>query len=180
MDIGSTIRTIRKRKAITIAEMSKGTGLSKGFISNMENNNTSPSINTLETVANFLNIPLPYLLLKKEDRMKVVRHNERSYTTYQGGKMKVENLCSKDGLRLMNVELAPGESTGLKPHSHEGEECHVVVKGKILAEQCEESVVLEKGDSFSWSASVPHMVKNIGEESAIILIAVYSESGLKE
>lgn len=176
MDIGSTIRSIRKRKKITIAQMSEGTGLSKGFISNVENNNTSPSISTLETISNFLNIPLPYLLLKKDDRMQVVRKNERTYTTYTDRNMKVENLISKGGLRMMNVELAPGASTGIEPHSHEGEECHVIVKGTILAEQCEESIILEEGDSFSWNASVPHFVKNIGDEPAVILIAVYSES----
>ncbi len=176
MDIGSTIRSIRKRKKITIAQMSEGTGLSKGFISNIENNNTSPSISTLETISNFLNIPLPYFLLKKDDKMRVVRKNERTYTTHKDGRLKVEHLTSKAGLKLMNVELAPGASTGTKPHSHEGEECHVVVKGTILAEQCEESMVLEEGDSFSWNASVPHLVKNIGEEPAIILIAIYSEA----
>ncbi|WP_017726461.1 helix-turn-helix domain-containing protein [Halalkalibacterium ligniniphilum] len=178
MEIGTTIRTIRKRKKITISQMSEGTGLSKGFISNMENNNTSPSISTLETIANYLNIPLPYLLLKKDERMRVVRKGERTYSTHKCGDLKVENLTSKGGLRLMNVELAPGASTGEEPHAHEGEECHVVVKGTLLAQQGEDSVILEAGDSFSWNASVPHLVKNIGEEPAVVLIAVYSESAL--
>ncbi|AST91359.1 helix-turn-helix domain-containing protein [Sutcliffiella cohnii] len=174
MDIGSTIRSIRKRKKITIAEMSCGTGLSKGFISNMENNNTSPSISTLETVANFLNVPLTYLLLKKEDRIQVVRQDERTLTISQQGKMKVETVSSRGGLRIMHVELEPGASSGVEPHAHQGEECHVVLKGTILAEQGEESIILNEGDSFSWNASVPHIVKNIGEDPAVVLIAVYS------
>ncbi|NCU16816.1 cupin domain-containing protein [Bacillus sp. P1(2020)] len=49
------------------------------------------------------------------------------------------------------------------------------MKGKILVEQVEDSVVLEEGDSFSWNASVPHMVTNIGEDTAIVIIAIYSE-----
>ena len=176
MDIGSTIRSIRKRKKLTIAEMSEGTGLSKGFISNMENNNTSPSINTLETVANFLNVPLTYLLLKKEDRIQVVRKDERTLTISQQGNMKVENVSSNGELRIMHVELAPGYSSGTEPHAHQGEECHVVLKGKLLAEQGEVSVVLEEGDSFSWNASVPHIVTNIGDEPAVILIAVHTQN----
>jgi len=80
MNIGSKIRTIRLRKKLTIAQMCEGTGLSKGFISNVENNNTSPSINTLQIIANFLNIPLPYLLLEKDQHMSVIRKNEREYT----------------------------------------------------------------------------------------------------
>jgi len=173
MDIGSTIRAIRNRKKITIAQMSEGTGLSKGFISNMENNHTSPSINTLQTVAKFLEIPLPYLLLEKDQRMRVVRKNERTYTTHNKDNIKVEHLTSQGGLSLQNVEIPPGASTGIEPHTHEGEECHLVLKGKVLAEQGEDSFILEEGDSFSWNASVPHYVKNIGDDTAVILIAIY-------
>ncbi|NEU32014.1 helix-turn-helix domain-containing protein [bacterium LRH843] len=176
MDIGSNIRAIRNRKKITIAQMSEATGLSKGFISNMENNNTSPSINTLQSVADFLGIPLPYLLLKKDQRMRVVKKDERKYTTYKKENLKVEQLISKGGLTLQHVEIPPGASTGDKPHTHEGEECHVVLQGKVLAEQGEDTVIVEEGDSFSWNASVPHFVKNIGEEKAKILIAIYTDT----
>ena len=48
------------------------------------------------------------------------------------------------------------------------------MQGKVLAEQGEDSVIVEEGDSFSWNASVPHFVKNIGDEKAVVLIAVYS------
>lgn len=53
--------------------MCEGTGLSKGFVSNLENNHTSPSISTLQTIANFLEVPLPYLLLEKQQHMRVVK-----------------------------------------------------------------------------------------------------------
>lgn len=53
MNIGSAIREIRQRRGITIAQICEGTGLSKGFMSQVENNKTSPSISTLETISNF-------------------------------------------------------------------------------------------------------------------------------
>ncbi len=174
VDIGSKIRAIRNRKKITIAQMCEDTGLSKGFISNVENNNTSPSISTLQTIANFLNVPLPYLLLEKDQHMSVIRKNEREFTISTDSDLKVEHLASRGGLSIRQVEIPPGASTGAKK-AHEGEECHLVLKGKILAEQGEDSFILEDGDTFSWCASVPHFVKNIGDEVAVVLIAVYSE-----
>lgn len=174
MDIGSKIRAIRNRKKITIAQMCEGTGLSKGFVSNVENNNTSPSISTLQTIANFLKVPLPYLLLEKDEHMKVVRKNEREITTSKDNDLKIQHLASRAGLSIRMVEFPPGASTGEK-NAHEGEECHLVLKGKILAEQGEDSFILEEGDTFSWCASVPHYVKNIGDDNAIVLIAVYTE-----
>lgn len=95
MDIGSAIRTIRKQKQITIMQLCEGTGLSKGFISNVENNKTSPSIATLESIADYLNVPLPYLLLTPEQRMNVVRKHERQETTAGSGQIKVQHLTAK-------------------------------------------------------------------------------------
>ena len=172
MEIGSKIRDIRKRKKITIAQMSEQIDLSKGFISNIENDNTSPSLNTLQAIANYLEVPLPYLLLEKKQHMKVVRKVDRVYTTFND--IKIEHLTSQSGLRMMHVELPPGASTG-EAIAHEGEESHIVLKGTVLAEQGEDSVIAKEGDSFSWNASVPHFVKNIGKNEAVLLIAVYSE-----
>ncbi|TBL76050.1 helix-turn-helix domain-containing protein [Paenibacillus thalictri] len=176
MDIGSTIRTIRKRKNITIAQICEATGLSQGFMSQVETNKTSPSISTLENIANALDVPLAYLLLKKEDRMNIVRKDQRKITTSGSETLKVEHLSSTKGVKMMLVEFPPGASTGDTPHAHEGEEVHVVIRGTVFAEQGEDSAELREGDSFSWNACIPHWVKNIGEEPALVLIAVYTET----
>ncbi len=78
---------------------------------------------------------------------------------------------------MLIVELPPGATIG-EPHAHEGEECHFVLEGKILAEQGEDTVIAEAGDSFSWNASVPHFVKNVGEKKAVVLISIYSDADL--
>ncbi|WP_394238072.1 helix-turn-helix domain-containing protein [Niallia oryzisoli] len=175
MDIGSKVRAIRNRKKITIAQMCEGTGLSKGFVSNLENNHTSPSISTLQTIANFLEVPLPYLLLEKQQHMRVVKKNERTYSTHNS--LKVEHIGSKDGLRMMMIEFPPGASMGT-PNAHEGKEIHLVLEGKVEAQQGEDIAILEEGDSFSWNACVPHFVRNIGDKKAVILVSVYSETDL--
>lgn len=177
MDIGTKVKTIRNRKKLTIAQMSESTGLSKGFISNIENNNTSPSINTLNTIASFLGVPSTYLLLEKKQHMHVVRKDNRSKSTLHD--LTIEHLTSKGGLRMMIVEFPPGATIG-EPHSHEGEECHLVLEGKILAEQGEDSKIVEEGDSFSWNASVPHYVKNVGDDKAVVLISIYSDTELMD
>lgn len=177
LEIGSKIRAIRNRKKITIAQMCEGTGLSKGFISNVENNNTSPSIQTLQTIANFLGVPLPYLLLEKQQHMRVVRKAERTYSSFN--QLKIEQVASKGGLKMLLVEFPPGASMG-EANAHEGEECHLVLEGRVLAEQGEDSMILEEGDSFSWNASVPHFVKNIGEGKAVILLSIYSDTELSD
>ncbi len=173
MDIGSMIREIRKRKNVTIPQLCEGTGLSKGFVSNIENNKTSPSIATLESIADYLEVPLAYFLLKKEDRMHVVRKEQREVSLFGKDNLKIEKLTMHGGLRMKLVEMPPGSASGETLHSHEGEECHLILQGKVTAIQGDEAVELTAGDSFSWKSCVPHRVINEGDEPALILIANY-------
>ncbi|WP_082226471.1 cupin domain-containing protein [Planococcus halocryophilus] len=109
--------------------------------------------------------------------MGIVRKDARTKSSFNN--LKVEHLTSKGGLRMMIVEFPPGASIG-EPHSHEGEECHLVLQGRMLAEQGEDPGIAEKGDSFIWNASVPHFVKNIGEEPAKVLILIYTDTELDD
>ncbi|MFE5322481.1 helix-turn-helix domain-containing protein [Paenibacillus sp. NPDC056579] len=174
MEIGATIRTIRKKRGITIGQLCEATGLSQGFMSLVENNKTSPSLATLDSIANVLQVPLAFLLLKQEERMKVVRKDERSFSMYKD-QLKVEHLSEEGGLRLMMIEIPAGMPDNGES-VHEGVECHMVLKGKVSVSQGEDEYTLEEGDTFSWQACVPHKVTNIGEESAVILIASFNES----
>ena len=50
--IGREVRTFRRRQEVTVAELAGLTGLSIGMLSKIENGNTSPSLTTLQTLAN--------------------------------------------------------------------------------------------------------------------------------
>ncbi|MFC5467413.1 cupin domain-containing protein [Cohnella suwonensis] len=176
MDIGSAVRAIRKRKNITIAQVCERTGLSQGFMSQVETNKTSPSIATLDQIAKALNVPLAYLLMSDDERMSVVRKADRKRTTSGGDQLKVEHLSATKGIRMMIVEFPPGASTGEEPRAHQGEESHLVLQGKVVAEQGEDSETLEVGDSFSWNACTPHRVRNVSDGTSIVLIAVHTDA----
>lgn len=180
MDIGSAIRSIRKKRGITIAQLCEGTGLSKGFMSLIENNKTSPSIATLASIAEYLKVPLPYFLLQKNERMKVVKKDERKVSLYGKEQIRVETLGEEGGLKVLLLEIPPGYPQNEETNVHDGEEIHYVLKGKILAQQGEDMAVLEAGDAFSWKACSPHLVKNLGEDTALLLIASYADSRKEE
>ena len=90
--------------------MCEETGLSKGFISNVENNNTSPSINTLQTIANFLEVPLPYLLLEEKQHMRVIRKSERGSSTFNN--LKIEHLTSQGKIKNDECRISTGSFYG--------------------------------------------------------------------
>ncbi|WP_044640061.1 helix-turn-helix domain-containing protein [Risungbinella massiliensis] len=175
MNVGHVIRDIRKQKRITIAELCQATGLSKGFMSQIENNKTSPSLSTLHTIAVYLNVPLSYFLLDECERMEIVRKDKRTITYSGTNQNKIEQLTTKGPLRVIIVDIPVGGSSGDVPHAHQGRESHLVLSGKLEIQQGVDTAIVEVGDSFTWNASVPHMVRNIGDETGRLLIAVYTE-----
>ena len=86
------------------------------------------------------------------------------------------NMLRARGLRLSLVEIPTGFPKENSPNAHEGEECHLVLRGKLEVQHGEDIAIVEEGDSFSWNACVPHIVRNIGEETALLLISSYAEN----
>ena len=70
--IGREVRAFRRRQEVTVAELAATTGLSIGMLSKIENGNTSPSLTTLQTLANALSVPLTSFFRRFEERREVL------------------------------------------------------------------------------------------------------------
>lgn len=175
MEIGSTIRAIRKRKNITITQLCEGTGLSKGFMSHVENNKTSPSIATLQSIARFLHVPLSYLLLEKEQKMNIVRRDERKQISLKTESFSIEDLTALGAMDMKLIHLPPDGRIQNGLLTGGGPETHYIMQGGIYIEQGEEHAHLQEGDSFSWNGCVPRVIHNQDKKAAILLLCMYQE-----
>jgi len=170
MSLGARIRLTRTQKGITLQELSERSGLSKGFICQLENDKASPSLQALEKLAAGLNVPIAYLFLTPDEKIFVVRKHERPQYRVGAEGMLVQVLsANRRSLKMMIIELKPGTGTGGVEHAHEGEECHLVLEGSVRYTQGDESVDLEAGDSVHFNGYLPHRVENIGSTAARIL-----------
>ena len=59
--IGREVKSHRRQRSMTVADLAASTGLSIGMLSKIENGNTSASLNTLQTLADALMIPITSL-----------------------------------------------------------------------------------------------------------------------
>lgn len=177
MSVGDRIKSMRLARGLTVAALAELTGLSKGLISQVENDKTSPSLATLEKLAEGLGTPAAYLLLKADERIAVVRRTDRPFSLHGPDQIKVEVLSGRTArsLKAVLVEFPPGTQTGCANHAHGGEEFHFVLEGRVTAIQGDEEVVLEAGDAFHWKGCIPHRVLNAGDTVARVL-AVTSAS----
>src|SRR5437667_10165085 len=91
MQLGKKIRDLRFRRGLTVQQLAEASSLSKGFISQVENDRTSPSLATLRDLARALDTSVAYLVVEDDQVPFVVREKERprihapdSYSRVQG------------------------------------------------------------------------------------------------
>lgn len=172
MQIGERVKAVRTGLGLTVGALAERSGLSKALISQIENDKTSPSLATLERLAEGLDVPAAYLLLKPDERIQVVRAEERMVYRFGQDQIKVEVLSGRTArhLKAILVEFPPGTATGSESHAHGGEEFHLVLEGRLKAYQGEASVDLKSGDAFHWKGCLPHRVVNAGSGTARVLV----------
>jgi transcriptional regulator with XRE-family HTH domain len=176
MSLGTRIRQTRNQKAITLQELSERSGLSKGFICQLENDKSTPSLQALERLSGGLGVPMAYLFLKPEERLHVVRESEQAANSFLSEGVQMQLLSAKGRqLRMMVMELPPGAVLhGAEGHAHEGEECHFVLQGTVKYTQGEQTAVLRKGDSVHFNGYIHHRVENFGHSLARVLCVMNS------
>lgn len=172
MDIGKRLRQLRTKNSLTLEELASRTELTKGFLSQLERNLTSPSISTLENITGVLGVPLEDFF-KEEDRETRISFSKDDYSVDEKDGRKITWLVpdsQKNVLEPILMELQPGtESQEIEPY--EGAEFGYVLKGRVdlIKTGTNEVYHLRKGDSFYLEGDYTHKLSNIGREPGVIL-----------
>lgn len=174
MNLGKRLVNLRRKRGLTTGELAARAKVTSGFISQLEHNKAVPSLTTLQRLAAALYVPLTYLLLEDDLQPQVVRHHERQVLPLgqDGLRASLLSPLSSQHLELVLLDLPRGTVSWPQSRSHEGQECHVVLRGTIRAYYGDESYLLEEGDSILWDGTVPHRMENVGNGAAQLLIAL--------
>jgi len=174
MQLGRKIRDLRLRRGLTVQQLAELTGLSKGFVSQVENGRTSPSLATLMELARSLETSVAWLVVEEDLVPYVVRRAERPRMSVNGSGSRLEVMSAQPrrNLELLQAELPPGVSMGDKRRFHHGEEVVLCTEGRIRLVCGEHVVTLEAGDSCHFDGRVPHSVENAGDTTARLFIAL--------
>ena len=175
--IGHELRAFRKQQGITVADLSKTTGLSIGMLSKIENGQTSPSLTTLQTLAQGLSVPLtaffrgfeehrPAVFTKAGTGVEIERQGTRAGHQY--------NLLGHLGSNASGVTVEPylitltEESDRFPTFQHDGTELIFMIEGEIVYRHNEKVYALKPGDALFFDADAPH-----GPEVLVTLPARY-------
>jgi len=174
MQMGKKIRDLRLRRGLTVQQLAGATGLSKGFISQVENHRTSPSLATLHDLARALDTSAAYLVVEEDQMPCVIRATERPHVAVGGNTSRVEVLSAqpKRNLELIQIDLPAGLDAGDHRHYHHGEQCLLCVEGQVRLICGDHIIELGPGDSCHFDGRVPHAMENRGTGTARLLIAM--------
>lgn len=159
---------------LTMEELANRAYLTKGYISQLERDLTSPSIITLKDILDVLGEELANFFKEASPEKEFYPKSSRVITSESTDTLRVELLVPGAQSRLMDpvlVSLSPREKTW-KEVSHEGEEFGFVLSGTVLLHLDKAEHTLHKGDCFYFKASKVHYVENIGKGMAKILWVV--------
>lgn len=169
MDLGKKIKRMRNQKGLTQEELADRCELTKGYISQLENNLNSPSIATLTDILVALGSSLSEFF-QEETEEKVVFSKEEFIEKDSEGVLwhwLIPN-AQKNMLEPVLVELSEGVSTsGDIPH--EGEEFGYVLEGKIAVVLGGKQYLCKKGEAFYYNADKPHLIVNKNKGKAKFL-----------
>ena len=149
MCIRDRIRGIRKEKGITLKQLSERTGLSIGYLSNLERDSSSPTLDNMQKICGVLEVSLIELLDDKKPYKTVIRKNERKVVYYREGKVCYESI--KFGSELLDglvITLEPHSQYDSKNWVHNYDEIGLVLEGEMYISIEGERIEIREGDAF--------------------------------
>jgi transcriptional regulator with XRE-family HTH domain len=173
MSIGNKIRNCRQEANMNISTLADITGLSRGFISQVENDKVSLSLESLKKVASALKLPIKNFLEDQIFKPELVRKDLRPKIKLgEGSEIEVLSAAFGRQLQVLMVDLPSGYQAGNRTHTHNGEEFITVLSGRVKITQGDFSSILEQGDSIHLDSSYPHTCQNFDNTPAKVLIAL--------
>jgi transcriptional regulator with XRE-family HTH domain len=170
--LGHRLRALRKEQGLTLTQLGQQVGLSASYLSQVERDVTMPSLPKLTAMARALAVDVRDLFEDERSHPCVVRSGEGKILG--GGHDFAVELLSADllGKNILpyRVTCQPGASCDRSP-AYPGEECGLVLKGRLTVIVGEETFVLETGDSIHYQRHQPHSWQNDGTEECIVLWA---------
>ncbi|QDU55042.1 HTH-type transcriptional regulator PuuR [Aeoliella mucimassa] len=165
---------------MTIEQLAAGTGLTRSWLSKVENFRVTPSLPALFKIAASLGTPLSELLegLEAGPELCIVRKGEGKEFDRDpspGNNIHYESLAHGHQSRAMEpflLTIPPhGGRAQLLPH--QGEEFLLVLSGQVSFDYGEDQFVLDAGDSLYFNGSTPHRVYNPSKKAAQVLCVFY-------
>jgi transcriptional regulator with XRE-family HTH domain len=175
IQVGVRLRAIRSELRLSIRALAEMSGLNVNTLSLIENGKTSPSVGTLQQLAQSLQVPISVFFETNRGEKKIVfqKNGVRPRAAFNHGLM--EDLGAgmpRFGAEPLIVTLNPEADSGKNPIVHTGREFMYCIEGHIAYTVDGETYNLEPGDSLLFEAYLAHRWRNPDKTPSRALIVL--------
>ncbi|ULQ52023.1 helix-turn-helix domain-containing protein [Flavihumibacter fluvii] len=180
--ISYKIKECRKDKKITVQELANQSNVSKGLISQIENNRTVPSLPVLMSIIHALNLDLKDFfkdISQDGQEQKVFVIKAKAYQPFQkestrgfAYKRILTHTMNSGPVDIILLTLKKGATRNKVVHT-DAYEYKYVIKGKVSYQIDGQDYILEEGDSLFFDGRLGHKPANIGKSDAQLLVLYY-------
>jgi len=184
LKVGESVKAIRKKKGLSLKDLSQRTGVDAGLLTEIEKGEVSPPLGTIIKVAKALDTKmgyfisggedLPYTIVRKDDRKLVSRFDTGKTDRYGYEFSSLAPYKKNRHMEPLIVKLEPSDIEGERS-THDGQEFIYVLEGTMEVRLEGEVHLLEPGDAIYYDSTVPHLVKCHGKDTTIILAVLYTD-----
>ncbi len=165
LELGKRIKDLRLAAELTQEELANRAKLTKGFISQIENDQTSISLDSLIDILDALGLSIGEFFAEDGESDRITFTKTDRIPLNGRGAMSFELLIPGSTNLLMDpilVTLAPGESLPVED-PHNGEEFGFLLSGQMVIKYGKKSFRLKKDDCFYFEADKTHQFTNTGK-----------------
>jgi transcriptional regulator with XRE-family HTH domain len=175
LKVGARLRTRRRERGLTIEQVAVATGLTKGFISQLERDTTTPSLSSLARICDALGVRMGDIFHSTApDAVRLIRRGERPATDWNPNHFLLSPAQER---RLQAIEsvIPPGGGAGTDLYSFPGDvEFVYVLAGALELRVGDERYVLQEGDALTYPLREPHTWANASADdpARVLWVAV--------
>ena len=172
--LGNSLRYLREQNGISLRALAERTDFSASFLSQIENGQCSPSISSMEKIANALGVTLgQFFLSANQQVVNIVRASDRAHMALDWSRAEIASLGSLSNssqFRASMINIKPGGLTGKDITPSISDEFAIVFAGKAILKLKESEQTLERGDSVTFVAGTGRQWRNESDTLAEILV----------
>ncbi|MGU3498022.1 helix-turn-helix domain-containing protein [Mycobacterium sp. C31M] len=168
------LRAVRQQRGMTLDEVSASTGLTKSYLSKVERGQSVPSIAAALKISRALDVDVAQLF--SDDAEAGTLTVERA--TDHGSDRHHAIAAGMLGKAMSPFVVRPGRQFAAHPHpAHPGQEFVFVHRGAVELNHDGRIVALDTGDCAYFDASAAHKLRQIGDDTAEVVVVAYSAPG---
>lgn len=162
LGIGQNIKIFRKKKGLTLNELSKRCGLSVSYLSLLERDMNNPTLSSIQSICTALNISLAELFADVQSNRLVIRKNERKMLFSEHETVLYYSLSDNSWpMTMFTMEVL--DNAEHISHKHVFTEMGLVIKGSMIMTINDISTEVFEGDSILIPANSPHQYTKTSE-----------------